>query len=107
VSDGKPVKSLKKTSYSQAKTVWPLPNHEVPFFPEFPIRSRTSEHSFNVCISFYQIHFFFWFKIKISFFMFQVISVVSSGAYGKVLQVIHKEDAKNYAMKIMSKSMVS
>ena len=39
--------------------------------------------------------------------MFQVISVVSSGAYGKVLQVIHKEDAKNYAMKIMSKSMVS
>ncbi len=35
-----------------------------------------------------------------------MISVVSSGAFGKVLQVIHKDDAKNYAMKIMSKSMV-
>ncbi|EFX87050.1 hypothetical protein DAPPUDRAFT_312552 [Daphnia pulex] len=76
------LKSRKKTNYSHAKTVWPLPSHEVPFFPEFPIRSGTSEHSFNV------------------------ISVVSSGAFGKVLQVIHKLDAKNYAMKIMSKSMI-
>lgn len=45
------LKSRKKTNYSQAKTVWPLPNHEVPFFPEFPIRSGTSEHSFNVWYS--------------------------------------------------------
>nr|CAH0105682.1 unnamed protein product [Daphnia galeata] len=82
VNGGKPVKCLKKTSYSKAKTVWPLPNHEVPFFPEFPVRSGTTEHSFNV------------------------ISVVSSGTFGKVLQVIHKEEAKNYAMKIMSKSMI-
>ena len=48
LSNGGSVRSHRRTNYAQAKTVWPLPNHEVPFFPEFPNRCGTNEHSFNV-----------------------------------------------------------
>lgn len=76
-----------------------MKHHSFQNFQSDPEQMKT-----HLMYNFYQSFIQFSF-IPISIFV-QVISVISSGAFGRVLKVIHKDEAKNYAMKLMSKYMV-
>lgn len=65
-----------------SKTFWPVAVVEAMFLPEFPI------------------------KVKVDEMSFQVVETIARGAFGKVVRVVKKDTKRSYAMKILSKAQV-
>lgn len=68
--------------WGSSKTPWPLTLAESLFLPEFPVRSRVQEASF------------------------QKVKLLSAGGFGSVHLVREKETGKCYAMKVLSKAQI-
>lgn len=68
--------------WGSSKTPWPLTLAESLFLPEFPVRSRVQETSF------------------------QKVKLLSASGFGSVHLVREKETGKCYAMKVLSKAQI-
>ncbi|CAH1398335.1 unnamed protein product [Nezara viridula] len=73
--------STLENSYQCIKTAWPVPIIEALFLPEFKI-DLTKKHNF------------------------EVINVISRGAFGKVYRVMNNDSQEYFALKVLSKSKV-
>lgn len=107
ISRRQPKSKTVSDPYLNSRTVWPVTFCEAPFLPEFPIRGKVDENSFQVG---FPLLFFATIITHIGknyiVSLHKAIELISSGAYGKVHKVRKKDTGVVYAMKVMSKSKV-